>query len=430
MVRVCSRKVILPAALPAIFTGLRLGLGLALVAIVAVEFIAAKSGLGHLVYRHWQTLSTPQMYGAFALVGALGLLLTRGLRALQARTAGVAGGSRPPVTHYGGRTVMRSLRTLVLVSLLIAVVALAAGGAVAQAPAVKIGYIPSDSFAALYIMADRYLTPAGITVQMVRLPSGAEITTQVATGQLQVGGSGMGAAGFNAVAAKLPIEFIAPLHFGYLEDYFTVRKAVWGTEVKRIADLKGRTVGLNTRGAAVEWMLDQVLRRDGLTIKDVQVKIMPFPDMVPALESGAIDAGILTEPFPTLAEDKGVGVRPLPQPAGAKAIPITAAFWNAEWARANARARPQGDARLPPRGARSGGRRRPRLDRGPQRGPHVEVRRHQEGARPEGAAPRGRSQPRAGRQHARQHAEAERRPRLPQVHGVPHGRQAVHLHLP
>ena len=79
------RKVILPAALPSIFTGLRLGVGLALVAIVAVEFIAAKSGLGHLVYRHWQMLSTQEMYAAFALIGALGLLLTRGLRALQAR---------------------------------------------------------------------------------------------------------------------------------------------------------------------------------------------------------------------------------------------------------------------------------------------------------------------------------------------------------
>jgi NitT/TauT family transport system substrate-binding protein len=230
---------------------------------------------------------------------------------------------------------MRSSRALWVVSLVLVAV-VAAGGAAAQAPTVKIGYIPSDSFAALYIMADRYLTPAGITVQMVRLPGGAEITSQVATGQLQVGGSGMGAAGFNAVAAKLPIEFIAPLHFGFLEDYFTVRKTAWGTEIKRIGDLKGRPVGLNTRGAAVEWMLDQVLRRDGLTIKDVQVKIMPFPDMVPALESGAIDAGIITEPFPTLAEDKGVGVRPLTKPAGAKAIPITAAFWNAEWAKGNA----------------------------------------------------------------------------------------------
>jgi len=227
---------------------------------------------------------------------------------------------------------MKPVRVVVLV--LIAVV-LSTGHAAAQTPAVKIGYIPSDSFAVLYLMADRYLVPDGINAQLVRLPGGAEITTQVATGQLQVGGAGMGAAGFNAVAGKLPIEFIAPLHFGYFEDYFTVRKASWGTTVKRIADLKGKPVALNTRGAAVEWMLDQVLRRDGLTIKDVTVKIMPFPDMVPALESGAVDAAILTEPFPTLAEDKGVAVRPLVRPAGAKAVPITAAFWNAEWAKAN-----------------------------------------------------------------------------------------------
>lgn len=228
---------------------------------------------------------------------------------------------------------MRHVRIVALAGL---VALMAVGGAGAQAPPVKIGYIPSDSFAVLYLMTERYLMPAGVNVQLVRLPSGAEITTQVATGQLQVGGAGMGAAGFNAVAAKLPIEFIAPLHMGYLEDYFTVRKAVWGSQVKRIADLKGRPVALNTRGAAVEWMLDQVLRRDGITIKDVQIKIMPFPDMVPALESGAVEAAILTEPFPTLAEEKGVAVRPLPRPAGAKATPITAAFWNTEWAKANA----------------------------------------------------------------------------------------------
>jgi NitT/TauT family transport system substrate-binding protein len=228
------------------------------------------------------------------------------------------------------------MRTYRVAAFAVAALALLGGGGVlAQAPTVKIGYIPSDSFAALLILADRYLAPAGVNVQMVRLPGGAEITAQVATGQLQLGGSGMGAAGFNAVAAKLPIEFVAPLHMGYLEDYFTVRKAVWGSEVKRIADLKGRPVALNTRGAAVEWMLDQVLRRDGLTIKDVQVKLMPFPDMVPALESGAVDAAILTEPFPTLAEEKGIAVRPLTRPAGARAVPITAAFWNAEWAKAN-----------------------------------------------------------------------------------------------
>ena len=83
-------------------------------------------------------------------------------------------------------------------------------------------------------------------------------------------------------------------------------------------------------------MLDQALSRDGLTIKDVQVKIMPFPDMVPALESGAVDAGILSEPFPTLAEEQGrrrapaAAGRPAPRPS-----PITALFWNKEWAAKN-----------------------------------------------------------------------------------------------
>lgn len=205
----------------------------------------------------------------------------------------------------------------------------------APKPAVKIGYLPVDSFAALFLLADRYLPAAGINVETVRLAGGPEIVSQVATGQLQLGGGGMGAAGFNAVASGLPVEYVAPLHSGYVEDYFTVRKAIWGKEIKRVADLRGRPVALNIRGAAVEWMLEQALRRDGLGIKDVQIKLMPFPDMVPALESGAVDAAILSEPFPTLAEDKGIGLRPLVRPAGAKPVPITATFWNKEWATAN-----------------------------------------------------------------------------------------------
>jgi NitT/TauT family transport system substrate-binding protein len=202
-------------------------------------------------------------------------------------------------------------------------------------PLVKVGYIPSDSFAALYIMADRHLPAADIAVETVRLSGGPEILSQVATGQLNIGGTGMGAAGFNAVAASLPVEFVAPLHSGYVEDYFTVRRATWEKEIKRIGDLKGKPVALNVRGAAVEWMLDQALKRDGLTLKDVQVKTMPFPDMVPALETGAVEAAILTEPFPTLAEERGVALRPLPRPAGAKATPITAIFWNKDWAAKN-----------------------------------------------------------------------------------------------
>ena len=79
------RKIILPGALPAIFTGLRLGLGLALITVIVVEFVTAKSGLGHLVFRSWQMLLTAEMFAAFVLIGLIGLALTRGLRLLQQR---------------------------------------------------------------------------------------------------------------------------------------------------------------------------------------------------------------------------------------------------------------------------------------------------------------------------------------------------------
>ena len=79
------RKVILPGALPAIFTGLRLGLGLALITVIVVEFVTAKSGLGHLVFRSWQMLLTAEMFAAFVVIGLIGLALTRGLRPLQHR---------------------------------------------------------------------------------------------------------------------------------------------------------------------------------------------------------------------------------------------------------------------------------------------------------------------------------------------------------
>src|SRR5207244_3919771 len=40
------RKVVLPSALPSIFTGLRLGVGVAWTAVIVAEMIAVKSGLG------------------------------------------------------------------------------------------------------------------------------------------------------------------------------------------------------------------------------------------------------------------------------------------------------------------------------------------------------------------------------------------------
>ncbi|MDZ7799386.1 MAG: ABC transporter permease [Trueperaceae bacterium] len=70
------RHVILPGAMPIVFSGLRLALGTSLIVIVAVEFIRAQTGVGFVVFYHWQVLSTPKMYAGLVVVMALGVGLT------------------------------------------------------------------------------------------------------------------------------------------------------------------------------------------------------------------------------------------------------------------------------------------------------------------------------------------------------------------
>ena len=77
--------VLLPGALPFIFTGLRLGLGFALIVVVAVEIVNATHGLGALLWLSWQVLKVEDMYATFVVIAALGAVLSYGLAALRAR---------------------------------------------------------------------------------------------------------------------------------------------------------------------------------------------------------------------------------------------------------------------------------------------------------------------------------------------------------
>lgn len=77
------RHVIIPGALPIIFSGLRLALGTALIVIVAVEFIRSQTGVGYVIFYYWQILAPPKMYAGLFVVMALGVALTYGLQWLE-----------------------------------------------------------------------------------------------------------------------------------------------------------------------------------------------------------------------------------------------------------------------------------------------------------------------------------------------------------
>jgi NitT/TauT family transport system permease protein len=77
------RKVILPAALPVIFVGLRIGAGLVFFMIVAAEMLGSNGGLGWLVHNSAMNYSIPRIYAGAVLIVVLGYLLNRLLRALE-----------------------------------------------------------------------------------------------------------------------------------------------------------------------------------------------------------------------------------------------------------------------------------------------------------------------------------------------------------
>jgi sulfonate transport system permease protein len=79
------RRVLLPAALPSVMTGLRNGLGLAWMFMVAAELIAASRGLGYLLSDGRETSRADIVIAAIVLLALLGKLSDSGLRALERR---------------------------------------------------------------------------------------------------------------------------------------------------------------------------------------------------------------------------------------------------------------------------------------------------------------------------------------------------------
>jgi ABC-type nitrate/sulfonate/bicarbonate transport system permease component len=66
------RRIVLPAALPQIFAGLRIALGIALIVMVFSEMIASTSGLGYYILTSQRRFLVPETYGGVLLIGLIG----------------------------------------------------------------------------------------------------------------------------------------------------------------------------------------------------------------------------------------------------------------------------------------------------------------------------------------------------------------------
>ena len=77
--------VVLPAAVPSVVTGLRLGAGMAIFVLVAAELLGSSSGLGWLIMDSREHFFTDRIMVGILALGAIGVLINRGLRMMETR---------------------------------------------------------------------------------------------------------------------------------------------------------------------------------------------------------------------------------------------------------------------------------------------------------------------------------------------------------
>lgn len=85
-------KVIFPAALPSIFTGLRVALALSWAVVVAAELVGAQTGLGFMINNAALLFDIPTVFIGIALIGLIGLILNTVIEVAESR-----------IVHWRGR---------------------------------------------------------------------------------------------------------------------------------------------------------------------------------------------------------------------------------------------------------------------------------------------------------------------------------------
>jgi NitT/TauT family transport system substrate-binding protein len=175
--------------------------------------------------------------------------------------------------------------------------------------ALTIGYVPSTLFAPVFVAMERgYLKDAGFNATLTPIVAGQDAMALVAQSQMDVATAGLSAAFFNAINRNLTVKFVAST--GYQPDKghptaLMMRQDLYDAGAHDASTLKGKTVGwLGNAGATSGYYVALILRKFGLTIKDISAVNIPAPEQEVALERKAVDAMFCAAPFTALFAEK------------------------------------------------------------------------------------------------------------------------------
>jgi len=175
---------------------------------------------------------------------------------------------------------------------------------------IQVGYLPATGFFGFFVAKEKgYFEEQGLDVELTSFKSGAEMIAPLSTGQLDVGAGEPGTALFNATSQDLDIKVVCGFSSqaaGHGGVPILVRKDLADSgEITKPGDLKGRKIGVNVPRGMTEYSIAKYLEKGRLTIDDVEMVPIPFPDMPAAFANKAIDAGMMTYPSVAKALNDG-----------------------------------------------------------------------------------------------------------------------------
>ncbi|HVQ74497.1 MAG TPA: ABC transporter substrate-binding protein [Candidatus Binatia bacterium] len=195
---------------------------------------------------------------------------------------------------------MTTLRTLVIA---VATLALATPGGAGEPVTFaysQLGYIGHLPWTVA--IGQKYFEEQGLEVKGYNFESGGKSVAAV------LGGS----ADFSANALEHAIKAKAQgKDLVYV--FSSTRAPAWGlavssahrNEIRSVADLKGKTVGVSGIGVASHVLLNYMLVKAGVDPRDVKIVAVGISTLPPALEGGKIVAGMAAEPFFSRMVKKG-----------------------------------------------------------------------------------------------------------------------------
>lgn len=230
---------------------------------------------------------------------------------------------------------MKGLKTYAFLGALSA--ALAAGGAMAQATKMAIGYSPAADFVPLLIAKDKgFFEKRNLDVTPVKIPLASNIPSAIVSGSLQIG---MGTAPMLLQTSDAGLDLVAVEGAARFVSSNSVVSLVarTGVKVAKAEDLKGKKVGVPGFNSVLHVLLQKWLLNNKVPLNQVSMIEAPFPQMKDLLKGGTLDAVAVIEPFRArILEDK-TGYRVADYHTDVR-DDILAAFWMAkrDWASANA----------------------------------------------------------------------------------------------